>query len=424
MTPDRGAWVVGVMLATMLCIRLAGPVPTRTDEKLAERVALIANEVRQNYVDDVSPELLEENAIGGMLEKLDPYTQYFPPREADYLLEVLEGNFVGIGVTIRENSSKEIEVVSPIEGSPALAAGIRAGDVLLRANGKSLSGLTTENASQLVKGPAGTKVTITLRRIDGSVDDVRVERRMVHVPSIAGYERLDDGKWNFLVDPELKIGYIRLVQFTTGSNLEVLAAMNSLREMGMTALVLDLRFNPGGTVEDAVAIADQFLESGTIVSIRGRQYPTRIVEAQPGQSFENLPLAVLINQDSASASEILAGALKDHDRAVVVGTRSFGKGSVQTTHDFSNDGGTLKMTVAHYYLPSGRVVHRKIGATDWGVDPQINVPMNDQQMLVLLRAWSARDVIRNGPATQPTEADDPQLKEAIKALTAMMISAK
>src|SRR6187399_129606 len=116
MTTDRGAWVIGVMLATMLCIRLAGPVPTRTDEKLAARVALIANEVRENYVEDVTPELLEENAIGGMLEKLDPYTEYFPPREAEHVREVLEGNFVGIGVTIRQNAEKEIEVVSPIEG--------------------------------------------------------------------------------------------------------------------------------------------------------------------------------------------------------------------------------------------------------------------------------------------------------------------
>lgn len=420
MTADRGAWIVGVMLATMLCIRLAGPVPSRTDEKLAEQVALISSEVRRHYVDVVSPEVLEENAIGGMLDRLDPYTNYYPPRESDAVMEMLEGKFVGIGVTIRLNEKKEIEVVSPIEASPALKSGVRAGDVLLSADGKSLDGLTTEEASQLVKGPAGSKVTIKLRHVDGTIDELRIERQMVHVPSVAGYERREDGSWKFLVDEDLKIGYIRLSQFTDGAHFEVIDALTKLQALGMKALVLDLRFNPGGTVEDAVLIADQFLKEGTIVEIRGRKYPTQVFSAKAGQPFESIPLAVLINQESASASEIVAGALKDHNRAVVVGTRSFGKGSVQNPVPIN--GGTLKITVAYYYLPSGRLVHRKEGAADWGVDPQINVPMDNQQMLNLLRAWAAREIIREGPTTQPIEADDPQLKEAIKALTAMMMS--
>ncbi len=449
----RTAWLIAVMLVAVLAIRLAGPIPKPQDVEFADRIALIREQVRRLYVEPVDESRLEDSAIAGLLQPLDPYTEFFRADVRQRLMESIEGNFVGIGVTIRQNDAGEVEVVSPIEGSPALEAGVEAGDVLVSADGKSLAGLDTEAASRLVRGPAGTSVRVGLRRVDGGVVEKVIARRQVAVSSIAGVGRTTGVNWNWWADEDARIGYVRIRQFTPGVARQAEAVFRELLDQGMRGLVIDLRYDGGGVLEEAVDLADLFLESGIIVGVRARDVPGETRSARGSGTLPPVPLAVLVNQDSASASEIFAGAIQDHRRGVIVGVRTFGKGSVQRIVPIGEDG-VLKITTAYYTLPSGRIIHRRPGDATWGVEPDIEREMTDDEQRQLIREWSRREVIRNNTAAsaeresepsggatstastkdKPTSTSDessstptavadidPQLRDAIKALAAMMM---
>jgi carboxyl-terminal processing protease len=433
----RTAWLIGVMLLAVLSIRLAGPIPKPQDVEFADRIALIREQVRRLYVEPVDESRLDDAAIAGLLQPLDPYTEFFRADVRQRLIESIEGNFVGIGVTIRQNDAGEVEVVSPIEGSPALDAGVEAGDVLISVDGKSLTGLDTEAVSRLVRGRAGTSVRVGLRRLDGSLVEKLIARRQVSVSSIAGMGRTTGVSWNWWADEEARISYVRIRQFTPGVARQVEGVLRELLEEGMRGVILDLRYDGGGVLEEAVDLADLFLDSGTIVGVRARDVPGETRSARASGTLPPIPLAVLVNQDSASASEIFAGAIQDHRRGVVVGVRTFGKGSVQRIIPIGEDG-ALKITTAYYTLPSGRIIHRRPGDTTWGVEPDIVREMTDDEQRQLIRDWSRREVIRNingSSIPRPTEASssesspakpsvadvDPQLREAVKALAAMLM---
>ncbi|HEX4123295.1 MAG TPA: S41 family peptidase, partial [Tepidisphaeraceae bacterium] len=257
----------------------------------------------------------------------------------------------------------------------------------------------------------------------------------VTLPTVRGYIRNADNTWDYFVVKNPKIAYIRIKQFTADTFPALKSAVDSCLAQGMKGLILDLRFNPGGQLDQARKVVNLFVREGVIVSTRGRNRPEEVYRADPQEALNaEFPMVVLINEHSASAAEIVSGSLMDNHRALIIGTRSYGKGSVQEVMPLDG-GGELKLTVAYYYLPSGRLVHRRLGATDWGVDPQIVVPMSPQAEIALEEEEADRDLFHRPamprsstrPATNPavlvptTQGADPQLDAAISSIVGHMI---
>jgi carboxyl-terminal processing protease len=309
----------------------------------------VLHRVEDNYVDRVEPEKLVRGALKGMLRDLDPYSQFLDRRSYGDLQSVTEGHFGGIGVvvSVRDNYPT---VISPIEGSPAWEAGMRSGDVIVKIEGQSTEGFTVEDAATHLRGPQGTRVAISVRR-EGDPEEhpYTLERRVIETRSVP---------YAFVVGKD--VGYLRLSNFSEKSGAEVRAAATRLGTEGARGMVLDLRSNPGGLLEQAVDVAEQFLPRGSlVVYTRGRSSPqdTRYYAAEARPNLGG-PLVVLVDGGTASASEIVAGALQDLDRALVLGRTSFGKGSVQSVYPLSGRTEALKLTTALYYTPSGRSIHR------------------------------------------------------------------
>jgi len=356
--------------------------------------------IENYYVEEVDPEALQRGAIEGMLEVLDdPYTDYVPPIDSEDFAKDLLGEYVGIGASVNTAGGR-LQIVSPLEDSPAFDAGIMAGDVVLEIGGVSTEGKSTQECIDILKGPPGTVVTLKIRRGD-EVLDIDVTRGQIKTRSVKGFHRDDtrDGAWEHMIDEDRGIAYIRLTQFTPQCSLEVFEALQGVGatrgELG--GLVFDLRGNPGGGLDEAINIADFFLEDGVIVSTRGRAFPEDIVRATSSGTLPEFPIAVLIDGQSASASEIVSGALQENDRAVTVGVRSFGKGSVQSLRPLGRDGrAQFKFTTQRYYLPSGRSIQRTDGSATWGVDPSpgFYVPMTIEEQVEAFRIRQEQDIIR------------------------------
>jgi carboxyl-terminal processing protease len=285
-----------------------------------------------------------------------------------------------------------------------------------------------------------------MRRPSGESVDLTMTRQEIVIPTIKGAQRRRDGGWDWYISNDPKIGYIRLTQFTADCDDALRDVIEDLLKEGMRGLILDLRFNPGGQLDEAKEVVDLFLDSGTIVVTKGRSRPEEVSYAKSEDTLPQFPVAILVNERSASASEIVAGSLKDNKRALIVGTRSYGKGSVQELIPLDGKG-ELKLTVAYYYLPSGRLVHKKKDATDWGVEPHIAVPTDDNQVYAILRLMEARDrpprattgaapttdtttLPTSRPATLPTsqpttgpttQATDPQLDAAVSSLIGHLV---
>ena len=304
--------------------------------------------VEANYVDDVEPERLVYRAIGGMLQTLDPHSNFMDPRSYAQLRERQEGRYYGLGIRINVLDGR-ITVMSLFEGSPAYRVGIRAGDVIAQIESENAIGMSSEQAVRLLRGPRGTTVNISIRR-DGYEDliDLDVERDEINISTVRAA---------FMVDGET--GYVRLGDFSETSNAELGRALDRLRAEGMGQLLLDLRDNPGGPLDQAISVSNQFLPRGDmIVYTRGRvSNSDQDYHARDESDFAGLPIIVLVNRSSASASEIVAGALQDHDRALVVGETTFGKALVQSIYRVSHGAG-LALTTARYYTPSGRMIQR------------------------------------------------------------------
>ena len=309
----------------------------------------VLHRVEQNYVDPIGAERLVDGALKGMLRNLDPYSQYLDEKGFANLKTQTQGVFGGIGVvvSVRDNYPT---VISPIEGSPAWLAGLRSGDQIVKIDGQSSAGLTIDEAASKLRGPEGTKVTITVRREgDDEERDVPLERKVIVTRSVP---------YSFVVGGG--VGYVRLANFSEQSGADVRSALEKLRREGAKSAVLDLRQDPGGLLEQAVDVAEQFLPKGTmVVQTKGRMrgQDQRYYTDEAGAE-RHWPLVVLVDRGSASASEIVAGALQDLDRALVIGTTTFGKGSVQSVFPLRGSNAALKLTTALYYTPSGRSIHR------------------------------------------------------------------
>lgn len=313
--------------------------------------------VRSEYVEEVSDEALIESAINGMLTSLDPHSGYLDAKKYRDMQVQTKGEFGGLGIEVTMEDGL-VKVVSPIDDTPAYRAGIQAGDVITHINSEPVMGMTLAEAVERMRGPVDTSIALTLRR-PGQEEplDVSLARAVITISPV---------RWRSEVD----VGYIRITAFNEQTESSLREAVEGLdAELGadMKGIVVDLRNNPGGLLEQAVAVADAFLDRGEVVSTRGRRTDSiQRFNARRGDLAEGLPIVVLINGGSASASEIVAGALKDHGRAIVMGTPSFGKGSVQTIMPLPGHG-AIRLTTARYYTPSGTSIQAK------GITPDIEV---------------------------------------------------
>ena len=326
--------------------------------------------IERNYVDKVDSEELTNNAIEGMLKTLDPYSAYLSPERYKELEIGTSGEFGGVGMEVAVENGV-LKVISPIEGSPADLAGIKPGDLITEIDGKPTRGMVVYDAVKLLRGPKGSNVTITVTREGDGSRDITLTRDVIHIKSVK-YELLDN-----------EIGYIKISQFQENVSDELKDALSKLElENGgsLRGLVLDLRNNPGGLLDEAIEVADQFIDKGLIVSVRGRtSNQSKEYYATKGDSEQDISLVVLVNKGSASASEVVAEALQDSKRATIVGSKTFGKGSVQTIIEL-DDGSGLKLTTAKFYAPSGRSI------SDVGVTPDIIVEDNESTDLQIKRA--------------------------------------
>jgi len=338
---------------------------------------------------------------------------------------------VGIQIEADENT-RDIVVVQPLPDTPASRAGVRPGDVIAKINGKTAKGLTPDGAVKVITGPTGTTVTLTMRSLNGSVKDYVLRREVIKVASVKGCTPKPDGDWNYMLDSGERIGYVRLTGFSKSTGEDLGRALEELKSQQARAIILDLRDNPGGLLETAKKVVNEFIDHGVIVSThadRPTSNPPSELDADAQDLLTTVPLLVLVNQYSASASEIVSGALKDWHRGLIVGQRTFGKGSVQMLFPLdSKRDAYLKLTTSHYYLPSGRCIHREENSTTWGVDPDVTIEMTPQQMsdknyarlrLDMLNPWGLK-LGGNLPTTRPTLQDvlkvDPQLSAALLIL--------
>jgi carboxyl-terminal processing protease len=346
----------------------------------------------------------------GSFGELDPFTSMIWPADVPEFNKSTQGEFAGVGIQIELSDDGSLKVVSPLEDSPAYKQGIKAGDLITRINGKNAKGITLNQAVKNITGIPGTSVTLTVRSLDGSVKDYTIIREVIKVSSVKGWQHLTGGGWDYLVDPVQKIAYVRLTNFTKGTDEEMDRAIAEMRDKGAKALILDLRYNPGGLLTAATAVCDKFMRKGVIVSTKSEREGA--ADAQPPMVAHDspddvdFPLVVLVNQYSASASEIVSGALHDQHRATIVGERTFGKGSVQMLFPLAEKTAFLKLTTSHYYLPSGRCIHREENSKIWGVDPDVTVPMTPKQMSDAIEARQDLDVLRSSDAPAPTTAPE------------------
>lgn len=348
----RSLWVVGTVLVIgVSALAMLNPGQTSSGGNIyqdLQRFAEVMKAVSQYYVEDVDTEKLVTGAINGMLEKLDPHSVYIPKDQLADVTERFEGHFYGIGIEFII-LNKILTIVSPIAGSPSERLGLRPGDQIIQIDGQSAYGITEEEVFKKLKGPQGTTVEVTITRAGAEEPfKVRITRDKISVYSVIA---------SFLLDKQT--GYVRLSRFAKTTADELETALRSLEAQGMKQLVLDLRTNGGGYLEQAVAVADKFIGGNKkIVYTRGRipQANEDFYSTSEG-THPHFPLIVLINHGSASASEIVAGAMQDLDRGLVVGETSFGKGLVQSQIPLK-DGSAVRVTIAHYYTPSGRVIQR------------------------------------------------------------------
>lgn len=351
------------------------------DDKDYERMQTftrILNHIRKGYVKEVETKDLFEGAYNGMLSRLDPYTQYFNIDETKSFSQDTEGQFGGLGIEISIKDGV-LTVISPIRGTPAYVAGVLAGDRIVKIDGKSTERISLDEAVKYLRGKPGSKVTITVRHPGSMVDkDITIMRAVIKPLSVE-YE---------IIDEERGVGLVRVTSFTARVMKDLRGGVAEMRKKNLKALILDLRGNPGGLLDKAVEMCDEFVAGGLIVSVKGRGgVLQRSYKARAGDALEKIPLIVLIDGGSASASEIVAACVRDHKRAVLVGARTYGKGSVQNVIPLGN-GQAFKMTTAHYFTPNDKPIKDREG-----IMPDILVPL-PREHVIALRNQEREDKLR------------------------------
>ena len=432
-------WLLGVTAVALVGFGVSQSASLREKDKDYELVRLIVDvldEVDHKYVRELDQDAkrkLVEDMVNGGLERLDPHSGYINPKRYKQFTKDSKGKFGGVGIQVStDRLSGVLTVVSPLVGTPAYEAGVLAGDMIVKIDGKQTENMPVNDAIDMIQGDPGQKVTLTILH-EGSKEPVDIEltRAMIHVQSVLGDRRKTDNpeEWEFLIDPSNRIGYVRLATFSETVGEELRKAVEGLIKEGVRGLVIDLRNNPGGLLKSAVEVSDLFLTEGRIVSTHGRNGQEDVYDAQEKDTLltpaKDYPIVVLINRYSASASEIVAAALQDHGRAVVMGERSYGKGSVQNVIRLENGTSALKLTTASYWRPSGKNIHRFPDSKDtdeWGVSPNagFEVPLKDEERIEYMIYRRDRDVIHGKPGVDAPAAlkEKPADQTATKAANA------
>lgn len=344
--------------ATAACAKKAEKASQEADTyELLNLFGEVMERAKNSYVEDVDDKKLIESAINGMLVSLDPHSSYLDAQSFKYMNEQTKGKFGGLGIEVTMENGV-VKIVSPIDDTPASKAGLKAGDYITNIDGEQVVGMTLNDAVDKMRGKIGSKVKLTIRRINEKPFDVTLKRQEIKIQSVKNDVKPDD------------VAYVRITSFSedTDKNIEkVIKKAQKEQKENLKGLVIDVRNNPGGLLDQAVNVADLFLNQGEIVSTRSRNEEDTIrYTAKEGDILNGLPIVVLINEGSASASEIVAGALQDHKRAIILGEKSFGKGSVQTVIPLDKYG-AMRLTTARYYTPSGRSIQAM------GIVPDVEV---------------------------------------------------
>lgn len=343
---------------------------------LMELFGVVYQEIKKDYIDEPTDKKLIESAINGMLTSLDPHSSYMAQEEFDDLEATSKGEFGGLGMEVTTDKGF-VRVVSPIDDTPAYKAGIQAGDYITHIDGEAVVGLSLQDAVKKMRGTPGTTVKLKISRTQKEPFELKLTRAII-VPEPVKFEVKED------------VGYIRISSFNEKTveklHESITKLTNEIGKENLIGFIVDVRNNPGGLLDSAIGVVDTFLEKGEIVSTRSRLPEETIrVSAKTPDMTEGKPLVVMINEGSASASEIVAGALQDHKRAIIVGIKSFGKGSVQTVKPLPGFGG-LKMTIAKYYTPSGRSIQAK------GIEPDIMIPRGKLEEEPVIEGFGERDL--------------------------------
>lgn len=414
---------VPLILLAGLSLSYSAPNKDRDKEyKLIRTIVDVLAEVDQHYVkplDDAQRQKLVEDMINGGLDKLDPYSQYMNADEFRQFNAHTEGNFGGVGINLGiDPKTGLLMVISPMVGTPAFDAGILAGDIIMKINDLPTDKMTIPDAIKHIQGKEGTSLTISVLH-EGSKDTetMTLTRAKIVVPSVVGNVRKPENpmEWDWYVDQSNGIAYVRLVQFSEHTTEDLKKILVRLDSEGAKALILDLRDNPGGLLSSAKEVSDLFLGAGRIVSTKDRNGNGKAYDAKADSfAFEDVakkPMAILINKNSASASEIVAAALQDNKRATVIGERSYGKGSVQKIIRLQGDPPVaLKLTTDSYWRPSGGNIHRHPDSKEndeWGVKPNdgFQIALTDEERIEFLRAKRNKEIVRKD--NKPKEGDKP-----------------
>lgn len=398
MTHRNLAWLLIVpgLIGLGVAIGFSAPAPDQ-DYQLVRQFVEVMAEVDANYVRELTPEDRQkfvEDAISGGLRKLDPHSVYLNEKQLKEFDTETEGSFDGVGILLgQDEKTKRLKISWPFAGGSAYESGLVANDVIMKVGDTDTTDMTAEQASKLIKGERGTKVTLTIKRGDKEFP-VTLTRARIAMHPVAGVSRRADDptKWNWFIDPQNKIAVIRISSFSGLTTKEVEEAMKEIEAAGAKALVLDLRDNPGGLLDEAIKLSDLFLTEGKIVTTKDRRGGEKANTARgAGTVFlpaETKPMVVLVNRDSASASEIVAAALQDNNRAVVVGERTYGKGSVQSVFRLAPDQkNAVKLTTQTWWRPSGKNMDKlyaeKQKTDEWGVVPndEMTVQFTDPEYL-------------------------------------------
>ncbi|MGE5502931.1 MAG: S41 family peptidase [Actinomycetota bacterium] len=381
--------VVALLATTALVPASAQAAERKETYRMLELFAEVFDKVRSEYVEPVNDEELIEAALNGMLTSLDPHSSYLNPKSSKDMDIQTKGEFGGLGIEVTMEQGW-VKVVSPIDDTPAYRAGLQPGDFITHLDGEPVQGLSLSEAVDRMRGPPNTDIRLTIRRPSVDPFDVKLTRAVIKVQTVRAHA-------------EGNVGYLRITQFSQTTDADLRKAVAQLKkDMGkdLIGFVVDLRNNPGGLLDQAVAVSDDFLDKGEIVSTRSRRpEDTQRFNARPGDIADGLPLVVLINDGSASASEIVAGALQDHHRAILLGTRSFGKGSVQTLIPLPGHG-SIRLTTARYYTPSGRSIQAV------GIEPDIKVLQSKVEPIVVPERERRSEASLRNALSNPTKDKD------------------
>lgn len=378
---------------------------------------------------EIPTEVVVMEFADGALGELDKFSAMIWPYDVQDFVKGTMGHFCGVGVQISKEQGEPLKVVTPLPDTPGFAAGIKPGDLILAVDGdgkgfQNTQKLSVDKCVRMITGPENTRVVLRISRPGVPRPfDVTVTRKEIQIRTVKGWRCLPDGGWDYLIDPAAKIGYVRLSQFTKTTDEDLRKVLEDLRNGGVSSLVLDLRGNPGGLLTVATDVVDEFIPRGTIVSTRGRQVPKSAVRAKGDGSFLDGDVIVLVNQYSASAAEIVSGALQDNHRCIVLGKRSYGKGSVQNVIPIKDGDAFLKLTTAHYYVgPSEILLHRTETSKTWGVEPDVEVDLTPDQARRWVEMRHKSDILQDvDPAVMKRELDkqfdtDVQLNTAVLLL--------